>query len=208
MKIEEIDIDLIKPYKNNPREIPIEAVETVKKSIQEFGNNQPIVIDNDNVIVVGHTRWRALKNLGKKKAFVIKKDFKKSEAIAYRIMDNRSGENAKWEKTLLKQEIEALQNDDFNLDFTGLNFYQIEKILEIQPIFNPPNNLIADINTEEIQAPMSSVKMVQLYFNTEQANSFKKIIEVLQKELNKNNTTDTVFSIVEKEYKEYKKETE
>jgi ParB-like chromosome segregation protein Spo0J len=208
MKIEEIDIDLIKPYKNNPREIPIEAVETVKKSIQEFGNNQPIVIDNDNVIVVGHTRWRALKNLGKKKAFVIKKDFKKSEAIAYRIMDNRSGENAKWEKTLLKQEIEALQNDDFNLDFTGLNFDQIEKILEIQPIFNPPNNLIADINTEEIQAPMSSVKMVQLYFNTEQANSFKKMIEVLQKELNKNNTTDTVFSIVEKEYKEYKKETE
>jgi len=208
MKIEEIDIDLIKPYKNNPREIPIEAVETVKKSIQEFGNNQPIVIDNDNVIVVGHTRWRALKNLGKKKAFVIKKDFKKSEAIAYRIMDNRSGENAKWEKTLLKQEIEALQNDDFNLDYIGLNFDQIEKILEIQPIFNPPNNLIADINTEEIQAPMSSVKMVQLYFNTEQANSFKKMIEVLQKELNKNNTTDTVFSIVEKEYKEYKKETE
>lgn len=208
MKIEEIDIDLIKPYKNNPREIPIEAVESVKKSIQQFGNNQPIVLDNDNVIVVGHTRWRALKDLGKKKAFVVKKDFKKSDAIAYRIMDNRSNENAKWEKNLLKEEIKVLQDEDFNLDFTGLNFDEIEKYLETQPVFNPTNNLIADIITDEIEAPLSSVKMIQLYFNTEQANSFKKMIEVLQKELNKSNTTDTVFSIVEKEFKEYKKETE
>ena len=49
MKIEEVDINIIKPYKNNPREIPIEAVDSVKKSIQQFGNNQPIVVDNDNV---------------------------------------------------------------------------------------------------------------------------------------------------------------
>ena len=77
MKLEEVDINTIKPYKNNPREIPIEAVENVSKSIKEFGNNQPIVVDSDNVIVVGHTRWKALKQLGKKKAFIIKKDFKK-----------------------------------------------------------------------------------------------------------------------------------
>ena len=61
MKLEEIDINLIKPYKNNPREISQEAVDKVKKSIKEFGNNQPIVVDQDNIIVVGHTRWKALK---------------------------------------------------------------------------------------------------------------------------------------------------
>ena len=70
MKIEEIDISLIKPYKNNPREISQEAVDKVKNSIKEFGNNQPIVIDQDNIIVVGHTRWKALKELNKKTAFV------------------------------------------------------------------------------------------------------------------------------------------
>ena len=75
MKIEEIDIDLIKPYKNNPREISKEAVDKVKKSIKEFGNNQPIVVDQDNIIVVGLTRYKALKGLNKKKAFVIKRDF-------------------------------------------------------------------------------------------------------------------------------------
>lgn len=206
MKIEEIDIEQIKPYKNNPREIPIEAVDSVKKSIQEFGNNQPIVIDQNNVIVVGHTRWRALKNLGKKKAYVIKKDFNNSESIAYRIMDNRSGETAKWEKNLLKQEIETLQENDFNLDLTGLNFDEIEKYLETEPVFNPPNNMIADFNTDEIKAPTSTVKMVQLYFTTEQALQFRKMIEDLQKEYNKENATDTVYAIVEKEHKEYKKE--
>ena len=207
MKIEEMHIDNIKPYKNNPREIPIEAVDSVKKSIQQFGNNQPIVVDQDNIIVVGHTRWKALKNLGKKKAYVIKKDFNKSDSIAYRIMDNRSGETAKWEKNLLKQEIETLQENDFNLDLTGLNFDEIEKYLETQPVFDPPNNMIADFNTDEIKAPTSSVKMVQLYFTTEQALQFRKMIEDLQKEFNKENATDTVYAIIEKEHKEYKRET-
>ena len=64
MEIREINIDEIKPYKNNPREISNEAVEKVVKSIKVFGYNQPIVVDNDNVIVVGHTRWKALKKLG------------------------------------------------------------------------------------------------------------------------------------------------
>ena len=77
MKLEEVDINTIKPYKNNPREIPMESVQKVMSSIREFGNNQPIVVDSDNIIVVGHTRWKALKQLGKKTAFIIKKDFKK-----------------------------------------------------------------------------------------------------------------------------------
>ena len=83
MKIEEIDIDLIKPYKNNPREIPMESVQKVMSSIREFGNNQPIVVDKDNVIVVGHTRWKALKQLGNKKAYIVKKDGKEYKIDRY-----------------------------------------------------------------------------------------------------------------------------
>ena len=206
MKIEEVDINTIKPYKNNPREIPIEAVEKVKQSIREFGNNQPIVVDKDNVIVVGHTRWRALKNLGKTKAFIVKKDFNKSEAIAYRIMDNRSGENSKWDKSLLKQEIDTLKDTDFNLDMTGFTFDELDKIMENNPIFKAPNDMIADINTDSIQAPNSSVKMMQLFFTTETEKKFREMVKELQEEYNKTNVTDTVFTIVEKEYKLYKDE--
>ena len=128
MKIEEIDINLIKPYKNNPREISQEAVDKVKKSIKEFGNNQPIVVDQDNIIVVGHTRYKALKGLNKTKAFVIKKNFEKNQAIAYRIMDNRSGEESKWETKLLKQELAILQDEDFDLNLSGFNILELENM--------------------------------------------------------------------------------
>ena len=116
MKIEKIDINEIIPYKNNPREIPVESVQKVMKSIKEFGNNQPIVVDNDNVIVVGHTRWKALKNLGEKEAYIIKKEFKKSDAIAYRIMDNRSGEESKWDNKLLASELSILKEENFDIE--------------------------------------------------------------------------------------------
>jgi ParB-like chromosome segregation protein Spo0J len=121
MKIEEVDINEIIPYKNNPREISQESITKVAESIKQFGNNQPIVVDNNNIIVVGHTRWKALKQLGKTKAFIIKKDFSKNDAIAYRIMDNRSSENNKWETNLLNQEIEALKLGNFDISLTGFD---------------------------------------------------------------------------------------
>lgn len=207
MKLEEIDINLIVPYKNNPREIPIESVKKVADSIREFGNNQPIVVDNENIIVVGHTRWKALKQLGRKKAYIVKKDFTENEAMAYRIMDNRSGEESKWEKELLKNELNILRDKDFNLDLTGLTFDEIEKFTDTQPVFNPTNDIIADINTEQITAPISTVKMVQLFFNDETEKKFRAMVKELESEYNKDNITDTVFAIVEREYKNYKDET-
>jgi len=207
MKLEEIDINLIKPYKNNPREIPIESVKKVADSIKEFGNNQPIVVDNENIIVVGHTRWKALKQLGRSKAYIVKKSFTENEAMAYRIMDNRSGEGSKWEKELLKNELNILRDKDFNLDLTGLTFDEIEKFTDTTPIFEPTNDIIADINTEEITAPISTVKMVQLFFNDETEKKFRSMVKELQPEYNKDNITDTVFAIVEREFKNYKNET-
>jgi len=207
MKLEEIDINLIKPYKNNPREIPIESVKKVADSIKEFGNNQPIVVDNENIIVVGHTRWKALKQLGRSKAYIVKKSFTENEAMAYRIMDNRSGEGSKWEKELLKNELNILRDKDFNLDLTGLTFDEIEKFTDTSPIFEPTNDIIADINTEEITAPISTVKMVQLFFNDETEKKFRAMVKELETEYNKDNITDTVFAIVEREFKNYKNET-
>ena len=207
MKLEEIDINLIVPYKNNPREIPIKSVKKVADSIKEFGNNQPIVVDKENIIVVGHTRWKALKQLGRSKAYIVKKDFTQNEAMAYRIMDNRSGEGSKWEKELLKNELNILREKDFNLDLTGLTFDEIEKFTDTTPIFEPTNDIIADINTEDITAPITTVKMVQLFFNDETEKKFRAMVKELETEYNKDNITDTVFAIVEREYKNYTDET-
>jgi len=182
MEIQEINIDEIKPYKNNPREIPMESVQKVMNSIKEFGNNQPIVVDGDNVIVVGHTRWKALKQLGKTKAFVIKRDFSKNDAMAYRIMDNRSGEESKWENKLLAQELNMLKDENFDLDFKA-------------------NDKSEDFNVDyPADMEVSHVKMVQLFLNTETEKDFRLWCEALQKDLNTDNLTDTVYQIVKNAY--------
>jgi len=137
MEIIEMDISEIKPYKDNPREISQEAVKKVKNSISEFGNNQPIVIDQNNVIVVGHTRWKALKQLNKTKAFVIKKQFDKNKAIAYRIMDNRSGAESQWDKQLLMSELQVLKDDKFDLDLTGFDALELKDIMLDKDLFEP-----------------------------------------------------------------------
>jgi ParB-like chromosome segregation protein Spo0J len=163
MKIEEIDISLIKPYKNNPREISKEAVNKVKKSIKEFGNNQPIVVDQNNIIVVGHTRYKALKALNKTKVFVIKRDFEKGKAMAYRIMDNRSGEESKWEDKLLVEELEILKDKDFDLDLTGFDKLELDKYLSDKAVLEDSSEINIPNKCEVIIECESEEKQQELY---------------------------------------------
>ena len=203
MKIEEIDIDLIKPYKNNPREIPMESVQKVINSIREFGNNQPIVVDNDNIIVVGHTRWKALKQLGKAKAFVVKKDFPKGQAMAYRIMDNRSGEESKWSNKLLASELNILKDENFDLQLTGFNLTELENLANDKELGFVQNSkdLKENFNVEFPDGmEVTHVKMVQLFLNTETEKEFKLWCSELQSILGTDNLTDTVYKVVENAY--------
>jgi hypothetical protein len=202
MIIEEVDIENIKPYKNNPREIPMESVQKVMNSIREFGNNQPIVVDNDNVIVVGHTRWKALKQLGEKKAFIIKKNFTKNNAMAYRIMDNRSGEESKWDNKLLANELNILKDETFNLDLTGFNLTELENLANDKELkFKGSDKLDTDFNVDyPADMEVSHVKMVQLFLNTETEKNFRLWVSELQKKLGTDNLTDTVYKIVNDAY--------
>ncbi len=201
MKIEEVDIKVIKPYKNNPREIPMESVQKVMASIREFGNNQPIVVDKEYVIVVGHTRWKALKELGKKTAFIIRREFNKSDAMAYRIMDNRSGEESKWANKLLASELNILKDENFDLNLTGFNLTELENLSADKDLEFKANDNKADFNVdfpEDMQ--VSHVKMVQLFLNKETEKDFRLWVGELQKDLNTDNLTDTVYEVVKNAY--------
>jgi len=201
MEIKEINIDEIIPYKNNPREIPMESVQKVMNSIKEFGNNQPIVVDADNVIVVGHTRWKALKQLGKSKAFVIKRNFSKNDAMAYRIMDNRSGEESKWENKLLAEELNMLKDENFDLDLTGFNLTELENLSNDKDLNFKANDKIEDFNVDyPADMEISHVKMVQLFLNTETEKDFRLWCSELQKDLNTDNLTDTVYQVIKNAY--------
>ena len=108
MKIEMKALSAITPYENNPRSNDA-AVDAVARSIGDFGFRQPIVVDNDSVIVCGHTRWKAATRLGLETVPVhVANDLTPEQAKAYRLADNRSAELAQWDRGLLETELEAL----------------------------------------------------------------------------------------------------
>jgi len=121
MKVEQWKIGDIKPYENNPR-INEDAVEKTAMSIREYGWQQPIVVDHDGVIIVGHTRLKAAKSLGLTECPVlVAEDLSGAQAKAYRIADNKTGEIATWDQELLNMEIEGLVDMNFDIELTGFS---------------------------------------------------------------------------------------
>ena len=101
-------INDIKPYAKNPRKND-RAVDTVAESLEQYGFQQPIVVDRDMIIVVGHTRYRAAHKLNLKQVPVLVADTLSDDQVrAYRLMDNRSNENAQWDNTLLMEELQVM----------------------------------------------------------------------------------------------------
>ena len=131
MKTEIINIDKLIPYARNPRKND-NAVDKVAASLKEFGWQQPIVVDKDMVVVVGHTRLKAAKKLGMQEVPVhIAKDLTKAQAKAYRLADNRVGEEAQWDNELLEFEFNDLTELDFDLSLTGFDDSEISNFAEV-----------------------------------------------------------------------------
>lgn len=118
MNIIEKNLTDIKPYEKNPRKND-SAVDSVANSIKEFGFKVPVVIDKDNVIVCGHTRYKAAKKIGLDKVPCIVADDLTDEQIkAYRLADNKVSELADWDIDLLGEELD----DIFNIDMSDFGF--------------------------------------------------------------------------------------
>lgn len=119
MELKSLPIDEIKPYENNPRNND-NAVDAVAESIKQCTYIQPIVIDENGVILAGHTRYKALKKLGFKNAnVIIAKGLTEEQKKKYRYLDNKTGEAAEWDILKLTEELERL-------DLGELDFFNIE----------------------------------------------------------------------------------
>ncbi|MEC4742284.1 DNA modification methylase [Limosilactobacillus sp. c10Ua_36] len=119
MQVQSMKISEVKPYPNNPRNND-DGVEAVANSIKEFGWQQPIVVDKDNVIIVGHTRYKAAKKLGMDKVpVVVASNLSDEQVRAYRLADNKTGELTDWDMSLLDDElgdIADIDMSDFGFD--------------------------------------------------------------------------------------------
>ena len=126
MQIESVALNKIIPYIRNPRKNE-NAIEKVASSIKEFGFRQPIVVDSENVIIAGHTRFEAAKRLGLDVVPIHVADgLTEQQAKAYRIADNRVGQEAEWDFDLLKLELEELDNPEL----TGFEDFEISEFLK------------------------------------------------------------------------------
>ena len=129
MVITWVAIDAITPYENNPRKIPKEAIEKVAASIREFGFRQPIVVDKDMVVIVGHTRLLAARSLGYDEVPVlVASDLPPEKVKAYRLADNKTNEFTSWDDDRLMEELTAfLSVDGFDMEDFGFDMSFLDK---------------------------------------------------------------------------------
>lgn len=130
MDVIELPLGQIIPYARNPRRNE-KAVATVAASIAEFGWRQPIVVDEQMVVLAGHTRLEAARQLGLETAPVhVAKRLTEAQARAFRIMDNRSAQNAEWDEELLGLELGDLLEAEFDLGLTGFTDEELSALME------------------------------------------------------------------------------
>lgn len=137
LAVESVPIDRVKRYRGNPRRNE-SAIALVVQSITEFGWRQPIVVDADFVIIAGDTRYLAARQMGVTRVPVhIARNLTPSQVRAYRLADNRTGQEAAWDPDALKRELEALSAEGFDLGLTGFQDAELETLLGIPSGLKP-----------------------------------------------------------------------
>ena len=194
----------IKEYPDNPRQNAA-AVEKVANSIRDYGWRVPIVVDEDNVILAGHTRLKAAKLLELNDVPIhIAKGLSEEQKTAYRIMDNKSQELAEWDNSLLSKEFEKLAVGDFDLDMTGFDMGEVDKITRgSMLVFDAPDLEIseADWSGQDVYIPETNVKQFMLLFDIETTEEMKVMVELLRDIYKIESPSDIILQAVKNEYK-------
>ncbi|MBK7716824.1 MAG: ParB N-terminal domain-containing protein [Gemmatimonadetes bacterium] len=129
MQVELWAVEKVVPYARNPRKNG-DAVAKVAASIKEFGFRQPIVVDAEGVVIVGHTRLEAARQLGITQVPVhVATGLTPAQVKAYRIADNRTHEEAEWDKALLALEVEELDGLGYDAALTGFEHDELASLL-------------------------------------------------------------------------------
>lgn len=128
MNIILVPIEEIIPYKNNPRKNE-SAVPAVVESIREYGFRVPLLVDSEMVVIAGHTRLKAAKQIGLTELpCIVADDLTPAQVKAYRLMDNKAAEKSRWNEELLAQEFQSLMDEGFDLKKTAFEPFEIESI--------------------------------------------------------------------------------
>lgn len=153
MEIVKINIKEIKPYENNVKRHPKQQIEQIKHSIVEFGNNDPIAIDENNVIIEGHGRYFALQELGYEKVeCIVLKNLTEEQKKAYRLVHNKLTMNSDFDIAGLEEELKKIV--DIDISKYDFDLKEIEKQLsqlndENREVEEDNFDVDSELNSEE-----------------------------------------------------------
>lgn len=172
------DPETLKPYEKNPRVISQAAIDKVLASIREFGWRQPIVVDEDGVILVGHTRRLAAIKGGYKSVPVHDAlGLSEAQKKAYRLADNRTGEESEWDLPALRGELSDLRALLPSLDLTGFGASEIFELFGSPESANDPSAEWAGMPEFE-HVDKTAYRSVVVHFKDEAAvQKFAKLVK-------------------------------
>lgn len=138
----------IKPYENNPRNNN-EAVEKVAVSITDYGFRVPIIIDSNNVIVAGHTRYKAALKIGCESIpCIVIDDLTPEQIRAYRLVDNKTAEYSSWDFEMLEKELKSL-----DIDISEFEFPDLGETLDISDDDFYTDETVKNVKVKSIKCP-------------------------------------------------------
>lgn len=144
LKIEYIPTELLVPYENNAKLHPSEQIEQIKKSIKEFGFNDPIAVWRDNIIIEGHGRLIAAKELKIEKVPIIRLDSLSDEQrLAYMLVHNKLTMNSDFDLDVLSEELDKISQiamDDYGFDLSSIVIEDID-----QEVLNPEEPIAKEL---------------------------------------------------------------
>ena len=124
-------INEIKQYENNSRTHDESQIKQICESIKEYGWTNPVLIDENNMIIAGHGRVEGGKKLNIKEVpCIVLSGLTEAQKKAYVIADNKMALNAGWNEELLKTELENLKDLDFDLELTGFSKKELDKLFD------------------------------------------------------------------------------
>ena len=139
-EIVKLKLSEIIPYERNPRKNDL-SVDDVAESIRQVGYKQKIIVDENNVIIAGHTRLKALQKLGWKECEVQRElDMTEEQKKKYRLLDNKVGEKSTWDYELLDWELEEIDFEgyDFGFDVPDIDW---EDVGDVEKEYAPPDHV-------------------------------------------------------------------
>ena len=187
MKIELLKVNDLKPWQDNPRVIPDNAIDKVVQSIKFHGFNQPLVVNQEKTVCVGHTRLLAARKIGLIEVPCLVKKMTDEEFKAYAIADNKSNEFSDWDFGKLHDIFENWSSDItptlFDKSDFGDLFDNIETDLNETPIDK------TDLNKQS--------KTIILIYKDNQIGEFIELVEFAEKKLQTKNVSDTLFKVLQ-----------